>query len=334
MGERGTKVRARVTGLIALTGGAVLLGSAYLGAVPAAADAVLLSSGWWYLPNQVPNNLAAPPAPPWVPSDGIYVAGTPAGPLAVGAVRYAAEGPATLRLDLTANGQAGIPSVSACTTLNVWDGASAGRWEGRPQYDCANGVKGEISANGAEMVFKLDPKAQRVDGVYDFALVPTGPVPFSTTFNAPKSGDLLLAGGSAPAAAVEDSSAQNGTTESFETGPSFAGSEGALAFSGSDVATGGEAATPGVSSPRPAVPPVLVPTQPVVDSLPLPEDRNQRIAAVGGLALMVLGAWWFGGRTVRPPRLLGSMAARVEPIPVPVDQPPVRGIGRFARPRS
>lgn len=336
-GARGR--RGRLRGLLAMVvGGALLCAGLLGGGERAGADSAIVSYGWWYLPNQVPNNAAAPPAPPWVPSDGMYVAGAEAGPLAIAAVKLVSDGRVTLNLDLTANGQAGLPSVAACLALTTWDGASAGRWEGRPAYDCANEAIGEVSEDGATMSFALDPGKHQENGFYNVALVPTGLVPFSATFNAPGAKSLVVTGGTSAASAPDEPDADFGAGGSAEFG---SGSDfSADAFSGS----AGSFSISEVPAPAPqASGPVIQPASPLVpagvdEALKLPDDRNQRIAAVAGLGLLVLGAWLFGGRTVRPPRLLGSTAARSASATAMAggagSDAPVRGIGRFARPRS
>lgn len=320
----------RARGLLSLLAGLALLSAAFIGSTaPASAESVLVSYGWWYLPNQVPNNVVGPPQPPWVPSDGMYVAGEPEGPFAIAGVRYAAEGPARLTLDLTENGQAGIPSVGACVALTSWDGQSGGRWEGRPAYDCANEVVGEVSEDGATMTFDLPPTIQRVPGVYDLALVPTGLVSFSTTFDRPTTASLVAG----PAAAPPTKPSTEATEPEVQDSSTFAGSS----FSGSAPDFSSPAASPPAAPATPAqtVRGRLALPAGVIEDLVIPDDRNQRIAAVAGLGLMVLGAWWLAGRTVRPPRLLGSLAARTDGsvVVVPTDTP-ARGVGRFARPRS
>lgn len=331
---QGAKPSRRVRGAACTVAGLVLLVGAFIGAgSPASADSALLNYGWWYLPNQVPNNVAGPPQPPWVPSDGMYVAGEPEGPLAVAAVEYTADGPARLTLDLTENGQAGLPSVAACVALTSWDGQSGGRWEGRPAYDCANEVVGEVSDDGQQMTFELTPKLQRTPGRYDLALVPTGLVGFSTTFDRPTSSSLVTG---PPASLPGDGDGPNASAMGKSSGGGFAApADGDFgAFSGgpsSSAADLGPTAT--APAPVPAPPVRLAQPSNPVEELLVGDDRNQRIAAVAGLGLMVLGAWWLAGRSVRPPRLLGSLAARGDVVMAPAAEQ-TRGIGRFARPRG
>lgn len=306
---RGQRAR-RFRGLLAMMVGSGLLFVGLIGSPgQAGAESALLSYGWWYLPNQVPDAAAAPPAPPWVPSDGMYVAGAEAGPVALAAVKLVSDGKVTLSLNLTPNGQAGLPSVAACVVLTNWDGASSGRWEGRPAYDCANEVVGQVSEDGGKMLFALDPNLHQENGAYNVALVPTGLVPFSATFDAPGDKSLLVTGGSVGAPASEDPEAATdsdsntfGSGSSFDPGAFTGSDESFTAFDEPEVPTGPAAA------PAPGVP--LAPTTGLTEAFDLPDDRNQRIAAVAGLGLLAIGAWLFGGRTARPPRLLGSMADR------------------------
>lgn len=299
---------------------------------PVAAEVMLETNGWWWKPNQVPNNLAVPPVPPGVQSDGLYVAADPSGPFALAAVRYLAYGSGTLTLEFTPDGNSGIPSIAACVVLTQWDGATAGRWEGKPIYDCARQSDGVVSEDGSEMAFQLDPTMQKVAGVYDIVLAPVGPVPFTASFNAPRSENLVTDGSGSPEPAAS-------TAEPFQpTDPLPSGDFGPYetTFPVLD-----ESRTAGPTSAAPAPPQTLTPriNAPIVPAaanpLALPDDRNERLAAMVGLGLLLLGAWWFGGRTVRPPRLLGSVAGRAIQIDATeVVEAPARGIGRFARPRG
>ena len=328
----------RLRGIVTMgAGGLLLVASGMLGASPASAESMLESNGWWYKPNQVPNNLAVPPAPPGVQSDGLYIAADPSGPFALAAVRYIAEGAGTLTLEFSPEGNTGTPSIAACVALNAWDGATAGRWEGKPIYDCARQSEGVVSEDGSEMVFQLEPSMQRVAGTYDIVLAPVGPVPFGAAFNAPRNESLVTDGSSATGS---DAGGVASTSEpyagdpmpsvdssgSFDTTfPVVDGSRGTVA------GTAPASQSPGSTTPRVAAP--IVPA--VAQPLALPDDRNERLAAMTGLGLLLLGAWWFGGRAVRPPRLLGSVAGRAQALELEpeVANAPVRGIGRFSRPR-
>lgn len=324
-----------------MTAGILLLTvSGFMGTANVGAEAALDSYGWWYKPNQVPDNLAAPPAPPGVPSDGLYIAADPSGPFALAAVRYIADGPGVLTLSLAPEGQSGPPSIAACMALTTWDGSSAGRWDGIPEYDCASQVEGALSEDGTSMTWALTPTLQRVSGTYDLALVPLGPVPFGTSFEAPQGSSLVTFGGEDDPFAPTSESPTYQEPAGFEGGGQ-AGDFGSFDTTFPDV---DESRTSNSGAGEPAPPPtsdlpVSSGVQPVAVTRPLvlPDDRNERMAAVAGLALLLLGAWWFGGRTVRPPRLLGSVAGRARALETSTEaapSAPVRGIGRFARPRS
>ena len=309
----------------------LLAASGALVSPPVAAEAFLESNGWWYKPNQVPNNLAVPPAPPGAQSDGLYVAADPSGPFALAAVRYQAYGPGTLTLEFSPEGNTGVQSIAACVALTQWDGATAGRWEGKPIYDCARQADGVVSEDGSEMAWQLDPSMQRVAGVYDIALVPVGPVPFTASFNAPRSEHLVTdgSGGPEPVPATAEPFQPSEPVPSGDFGPyetTFPALDGSRTAAPEIVTPAPpQAVTPRISAP-------IVPA--VANPLALPDDRNERLAAMVGLGMLLLGAWWFGGRTVRAPRLLGSVAGRaVQLDAAEVVEAPARGIGRFARPR-
>ena len=330
----------RVKGAIAMASGALLLvASGSIGIPAVGAEAALDSYGWWYKPNQVPNGLAAPPAPPGVPSDGLYIAADPSGPFALAAVRFIADGPGELTLTLAPapESQAGIPSIAACVALTTWDGSSAGRWDGIPQYDCANQAEGVLSEDGTVMTFGLSPTLQREGGTYDLALVPLGPVPFGAAFSAP-SGASLVTDGSGPEAFPSTAESPSYQEPANSGGGEEFGSFGTT-FPVLDESRSSTVSSDPAAPAAPTDRPVRSLAQPVAVTSPLalPDDRNERMAAVAGLALLLLGAWWFGGRTVRPPRLLGSVAGRAKALEMSAEAAPagpVRGIGRFAKPRS
>jgi hypothetical protein len=91
------------------------------------------------------------------------------------------------------------------------------------------------------------------------------------------------------------------------------------------------ATSPPVPSPAPSATTHAMPAGPGQGWL---TGRRQRLLAVwilvdvGGLLL------WFGSEPVRAPKLLGSVGAhRAAPPPEDTEDQPIRGIGRFARPR-
>ena len=325
----------RLRGIVTMAAGLLLLAaSGAIISAPVAAEAALESNGWWYKPNQVPNNLAVPPAPPGVPSDGLFISADPSGPFGIAAVRYLAYGAGTLTLEFSPEGNTGVPAIAACVGLSQWDGATAGRWEGKPIYDCARQSDGVVSEDGSQMAWQLDPTMQKVAGVYDIVLAPVGPIPFAASFNAPRDSSLVTDGSGAPEAVPSTVEAYE-PAESAPSGTDFGPYETTFpAFDEARTAapTGGAPAMPLTTTPRISTP--IVPA--VSNPLALPDDRNERLAAMFGLGLLLLGGWWFGGRTVRPPRLLGSVAGRAVAVPVDaaeITEAPVRGIGRFSRPR-
>src|SRR5207302_2253093 len=102
------------------------------------------------------------------------------------------------------------------------------------------------------------------------------------------------------------------------------GPAGVLSAPPEPLATGpSAAAAPRASASNPRV----------LRSLPLQKvvtKRSQQAVALGLLAAIGLGLWWFGGQQARSPRLLGSLGEGA-PAPDAGLYVPSGGIGRFAR---
>jgi hypothetical protein len=117
-----------------------------------------------------------------VPEKGLWVSGSEANQVAVGAVRFQlGSGEASPVLTLKVHSQnppnqigsatnVGQVIVLACPTNGTWKAASAGAWSARPQFNCAGAVHGTAAADGTTISFDLGSVA--ADGKVDVAFVP------------------------------------------------------------------------------------------------------------------------------------------------------------------
>jgi ABC-type branched-subunit amino acid transport system ATPase component len=184
----------------------VLAGTAVLASVAAASPAAAADvddAGWWWRVQDAP---VAVPAPPTVPEDGLMVQGTPTGPSAIAAVRYAGvagQGAPVLTLRL-ADGSRDVRDgvVLACPPAAAWTGGRAQRWQDRPGLgECASPAAADVADDGRTVSFVLG----RTDGrrVVDVVLVPattdgaafngTNGATFTLVLEPPQAGDLSVA---------------------------------------------------------------------------------------------------------------------------------------------
>ena len=279
-----------------------------------------------------------------------------------------ASAAATLSVPYVSQSSVGTPSVDACPISSTASGWKAGGNQGggtAPAYDCSGskGAAGQLASDGSTLIFKLN--AAQLDGqnmAFDIALVPTGGTPFQAVFDVPgPNGFVVQPPTTAPVSANAAAAA----------GSSGAAQPQATAGSGAGAAGGGTAAPPppvGSSGPALAGSPSLSAPSVPPTAAGAPGASANRVAAgrptaqsarpapsrsgglFGGRRQQVLGLWimldtaavlfLFASGKERAPRLLGSMAARRErPGPAPEEAADesdgeVRGIGRFARPRS
>ncbi len=152
--------------------------------------------GWWYEANQgLP---VAPPPPPQVPSDGLYVANGFSGPTAVSALTFtvpsgAQLGPLTLKI-------AGNPTITqppvACTLAASSEGyraAQEGAWNDRPSYDCRKAqIPGSVDANKTTTTFNVDPFL--ANGTVSLVILAGGSAD-QVAFQKPDDGALQIANG-------------------------------------------------------------------------------------------------------------------------------------------
>lgn len=169
--------------------------------------------------------------------------------------------------------------------------------------------------------------------------------PPATPAPAPASGVSASGGGGAPPVGGPASGSGGGAAP----GPgaaSASGSSGALGGSGASTATA--LASPVAGAPSPAAPgasatgnpdrggATLAPVSSVVRGVS--DSRVVRVAAVGLLLVIAAALFWFGGQSARDPERIGNLGARMggrpETAAAAARSAPLRGIGRFARPRE
>jgi hypothetical protein len=131
----------------------------------------IVDRGWWW---RVQSGLLVPmPAPPGVEEGQLVVQSSPEGAQAIAAVSAVlADGQTdpTLVLDVATDGGGATAVVLACRAGSAWVGTDAGRWDSRPQVDCATSVTGVVSEDGSQWTFALSPLEE--DGRVDVVLVP------------------------------------------------------------------------------------------------------------------------------------------------------------------
>ena len=154
----------------------LVLAAVNLAALPArAADATsgaVQSAYWW----QGEMAGAAVPAPPDVPSGGLWVSSNPSGTQAISAIRFTlAPGQATAVVTLTVHQAepASQVALSACPTTSNWSaGQGPGTWADRPVADCQSGqVPGQLNSGATTVTFNLTSLAAGSD--VDAVIVPT-----------------------------------------------------------------------------------------------------------------------------------------------------------------
>ena len=234
-------------------------------------------------------------------------------------------------------------------------------------------VSGQVSSDGTTVTFSLTPAQQLAGhpGVFNLILGPAAQTPFQAVFQPPGSAAFTVAPPPPPASATPapaggptgsgGATAPSGTPAGGVPGPSGAAPPGSASPGLGPGDLGSVTALPapsaaGPASPAPAsgtAPGALPPTGgrpapgaaratggPTASSRPggLFGGRREQLLGVWLLVDVGLVLFLFGSDLERAPRLLGSMAARrVRPAAVaaPVEgQGEVRGIGRFARPRT
>lgn len=305
-----------------------------LAAAPHAIAAAPESQGWWWRAQS--GVLAAVPAPPQVPPDGLYVEGAPDGPSAVSALRFRLpDGVVGVSLVLkVAQEQGGEAAVLlACPAASPWVPAIAGRWDDRPAAACeGRGVLGQRAEDGSTWTFPLT--LAPATGLVELVLLPgvddsrpeafNGSV-FSIAFAAPDQDTLVTraAGSSQP---TFDPPPPTRPPPDFGgstfTPPASTGPPGVWP----DPAAQPEAET---AVPDPSViPPRVTPRVPVTGTDPLPASKDARALATL-IALLSVGV---AGVMTRDRAVVVPGMRPAKPLESTEDR--LGGIGRFRRPRS
>jgi hypothetical protein len=308
-----------------------------------ASGAELDAYGWWNRNQALPvegdptglglTTVPTVPAPPTVPADGLYVSNDASGPAAIAAVRHllGGQGSGVLTLELAEGSTlTGAEEIVGCPVLGGFEAAQNGRWDAAPAYDPeACTVVPVASEDGSALAF--DVPATFASSLGDISLLvapaPGSVAPFSLAFAAPTSASFAVTSVTAPQSTT-------GGTPSFSprppvsAAPSF-GTPSSPSLSAPSAPSVPSA--PAVEAPGPAPAAVAAPAAAVVAD----DSRVASIASVIALAAIGAALWWLSSRPQRAPRLLGSVGggAAAAEAPAPTT-PPVRGLGRFARPRT
>ena len=296
---------------LTLGSAAAVVASSLLWVGPAAAttasDSIVSDFGWW---SQTSVGGASTPAPPGAPKNSLYVEMSPAGPVAVSAVRFPAVvgRPATLTLHL------GVHPVlttapHTCLLTSAFTPVQGGAWASRPTYDCTRSVPGVMSADQTQVTFDLRPLVSA--NVVSVAVLATGTVDRMGFDSVSASQSVPLAALASPAAAAapdRPTTASGGTSHhppvlTVSADPPMLPVPEPLAPV--VVVAPAPALAPALSvEPAPAAVRLLSAAQ----HGPLDTSRGRLASGIGiGLLLTVLVYWadGFGGLSLRTPRRSG-----------------------------
>jgi hypothetical protein len=291
--------------------------------------------GWWYEANSgLP---VAPPPPPQVPSDGLYIENGFSGPTAISALTFtvpsgAALGPMTLKI-------AGTPTITqapiACALSPVSAGyqpAEDGSWKDRPSFDCKKAQSaGAVDSGRTTVTFNVDPFL--ANGTVAVVILAGGSAD-RVALQKPDAGAVQVTTGDSGAGvpsnpAVSDNSGQ---TSGLTAQPSPAAGGVPLPLIDTGAGGDGPGPSPATATAGPAGgPPAATPSGPGSlsgsPSSPLSRPvsattrqswRTQLAMASGSIAvLLALVAWTLG---------YGPLGGRVQPLSVRL-LPPARPPG-------
>jgi hypothetical protein len=295
------RARARRWRIVALAVGAVAAVGGFVVSAPSGWADAPSAYGWWYAANAgLP---VAPPAPPSVPADGMYVANDVSGPAAIAALSVpvpsgAGMGPLVLHI-------AGTPLMSqppvACPLRSAIKPAEAGAWSDRPMYDCAQAQKvGSVDAAKTTVTFDASPFLR--DGAVGVVILAGGPTD-QVAFNKPGSDTLSVstvpgAVPAGPAVGPSDAASFAGPAAGNDVAPS-APALGATPYSGLDLGPPASAASPAGPSAAAAPGAVGAPNggfAPTTTAWSKPSGWRARTGGLLGVAavLAALVAWTEG----------------------------------------
>lgn len=325
----------------------LLLGASLLGSAPS--HAATIESGWWWKANagNSPEAPAVPvvpapgvttpvpaPAPPTPPNaeGGLQVAALQDGAFAVAAVRVDQE-LTSLTLRVAPNGDANGMSAQlvACMAVTSWTPVAGGEWDKKPVVACdlINGggsVAGIRAADGLSWTFPVAPLAN--EGKTDVVIVPLAnselgagfATPFQLVFVPPTLNDIVAAPAQAPVA-DDTASSDDTATDSTDLGTDFSTFDPTFAS--------------GTGSSAPVVSPALdereqAPVLPRFAAATKPDNGSQLLGAA--MVMLGLGLFYGASRQTTPPirSLVGTSVGRE----IPVSEPQLGGLGRFARVRT
>lgn len=303
----------------------------WCGAAPAQAQSPV-RTGWW---NTATVNGTALPST--TGPTQLHLSAGPAGTLAFAAISYHVPtfASAQLTLRVVPGTQVGTPSAIVCPTRD--DGWSSGGdqpIDTAPAYDCAGRSVAAVvrtDSAGTTLSFPIDPSLQLAPGVTSLAVLPAAGAVFSLDLEAPNSRSLSVAP-PRPAASPPQPAAAGGPAP--QAGPVSAPPVAVAPIPQIQPPVSSPAA-----APLPSVAPSDVPLAPAPLALPAvairgprTPDRTRRDGAV--LLALLLGAFGYAVVEHRavPLQLLGGRARGA--LPVAAEPGPVRGIGRYAKPRS
>lgn len=288
--------------------------------------------------------------PDRVPEGGSWVAGDPAGPVAVTAVRAGSDdGNVVAGIRLTVADALGSVEVLVCPTTERWAPEQGGRLEAAPEADCTTPIETVVEED--VLVVALPPELQT--DVVDLLLTPAPGSAFSVTFEKATAEAIVQApgdggmGGSTPLPTrtqpEEDvgppSGSSGGFSGGFSGGTDFGVPEvGPPALASEPLLPAPELPPPAqVQGPQPqaAPPPPVVLTRPAAV---VPVDRTASLMAVALLVGLVALALRLAVQPAAAPRHLGggarlSRATAAPAAATPAPAAPVatarRGVGRF-----
>lgn len=316
-------MRARRAALAAGLG-AVLLGA------PAHADGGLRAQGWWTTTNPG-GTPVAPPPPPDVGADDLLLQGgdlpralpetgvvdpSPA-PTAVGALRFQVPADQVVdRLVLAVASGAQAADVRAYPTTTAWAPAQGGPMADAPVPDRSRYAQGELSADGASLVFADVGRLADDAGALSVVLVP-GPL------------DRVVVHRLGPTALVTSGGSFSDCFCPPPPPPTTPGAVPAQAVPplGRPVALGPPLAVPAAPAPAAAPAPVAQPPAPATRAaarVVADDGRTRLVLALEALLVLV----FFGLLGQGPLGVLARLTGQ------PVEVRTVRGVGRFARERT